>query len=117
MVAHERGGTVPERRSVVAPASVGVKRTASQLAALGPDGLLLTPPAASADGLVKPAAPVLRTRSATCTPQTRGLETDTLTTSSHQAENHVAERPGHHAQVAYGRRRCIAPKRSGVEFP
>jgi hypothetical protein len=31
-------------RVLLAPASVGVKRTASQLAALGPDGLLLTLP-------------------------------------------------------------------------
>jgi hypothetical protein len=44
--------------------SAGVKRTASQLAALGPDGLLLTPPAASADELGKPAPPEVRVKPA-----------------------------------------------------
>jgi hypothetical protein len=43
----------------VAPASVGVKRTADAASKLGADALLLTPPAASADARVKPAAPGL----------------------------------------------------------
>src|SRR3954452_1619771 len=42
---------------LLAPPSVGVKRTASQLTALGADGLLVTPPAASTDGPVKGAMP------------------------------------------------------------
>jgi hypothetical protein len=45
----------------LAPASVGIKRTASELAPLGPDGLLLTPPAASADGLVNETGQALPT--------------------------------------------------------
>ena len=45
----------------VAPASDRVKTTASQLAALGPDGLILTRPAASADVRVKEAGSSLPT--------------------------------------------------------
>src|SRR3954466_4548363 len=68
--------------TLVAPTTAGVKRTATQLAALGPVGLLLTPPAASADGLGKPAPPGLRGNPAPCTPQTHEIETEAITSAS-----------------------------------
>jgi hypothetical protein len=56
--------------------------TASQLAPLGPVRLLLTPPAASAAGLGKPAPPEVRVRPAACTPRTHGIGTHATTPSS-----------------------------------
>ena len=55
---HRPPARAPQRLRL-APTSVGVKWTATQLAALGPAGLHLTPPAASADARVKVAAPGL----------------------------------------------------------